>query len=252
VETIVSRANARLKAVRRLQAKRHRMREGLFVAEGEDIVEEGMAEGILPVESFVAADRAPDEALIQRLSRGGPVHVVADPLLAELGTLGHPARVLAVFRHEDLPARPSDADLGVHLHRVIDPGNVGTVVRAAGALGPAFVTLSPGCSDPYSGKGVRASMGAVFRVPIETPAEPPEGIRRIALVADGATPLWNVDLREPLLFLVGAERLGLPPDLVEVAEERATIPQAAGAESLNAAAAATVALYEAVRQRSVA
>ena len=178
MEPISSRANARLKAVRRLQAKRHRLREGLFVAEGEDIVEEGMAEGLLPVESFVAAERAPDETLVQRLARGGPVHVVADTLLAELGTLGHPARVLSVFRHADLPVRSTAADLGVHLHRVIDPGNVGTVVRAAGALGPAFVTLSAGCSDPYSGKGVRASMGAIFRVPIESPAEPADGIRR--------------------------------------------------------------------------
>ena len=96
MEPISSRANARLKAVRRLQAKRHRLREGLFVAEGEDIVEEGMAEGLLPVESFIAAERAPDQTLVQRLARGGPVHIVADTLLAELGTLGHPARVLSV------------------------------------------------------------------------------------------------------------------------------------------------------------
>jgi TrmH family RNA methyltransferase len=252
VEPISSRANARLKAVRRLQAKRHRLREGLFVAEGEDIVEEGMAEGLLPVESFVAAERAPDETLVQRLARGGPVHVVADTLLAELGTLGHPARVLSVFRHADLPVRSTAADLGVHLHRVIDPGNVGTVVRAAGALGPAFVTLSAGCSDPYSGKGVRASMGAIFRVPIESPAEPADGIRRIALAAAGGRPVWEIDLRGPLVFLVGAERLGLPEELIASSQEVASIPQAAGAESLNAAAAAIVALYEAVRQRSAA
>lgn len=252
MEPISSRANARLKAVRRLQAKRHRLREGLFVAEGEDIVEEGMAEGLLPVESFIAAERAPDQTLVQRLARGGPVHIVADTLLAELGTLGHPARVLSVFRHADLPARSAAADLGVHLHRVIDPGNVGTVVRAAGALGPAFVTLSAGCSDPYSGKGVRASMGAIFRVPIESPAEPPDGIPRIALAVAGGRPVWEIDLRGPLVFLVGAERLGLPEDLIASSQEVASIPQASGAESLNAAAAATVALYEAVRQRSLA
>jgi TrmH family RNA methyltransferase len=250
LEPITSPGNARLKAARRLQTKRHRTREGLFLAEGEDVVEEALAAGILPVETFVAADRAPDEGLCDRLARGGPVHVVVDNVLAALGTLGHPARVICVFRHADLPRREAaQAEIGVHLHRVIDPGNVGTIVRAAGALGPAFVSLSPGCSDPLSGKGVRASMGAVFRVPIVT-GEPPEGLPRVALVAEGGVPIWEVPLSGPCLLLVGAERLGLPEELLAGADHRATIPQAAGAESLNAAAAATVGLYEAVRQRS--
>jgi RNA methyltransferase, TrmH family len=250
METITSRTNARLKAARRLQAKRHRTQSGLFLAEGEDIVEEGLAAGILPVESFVADQRPPSEALVGRLGRGGPVHTVEDSLLADLGTLGHPARVISVFRRADLPARDGGADLGVYLHRVIDPGNVGTVVRAAGALGPAFLSLSPGCSDPLSGKGVRASMGAVFRVPIEQAEKPSGELQRVALVPTADRPLWDVDLRRPTVFVVGAERLGLPEELVGSADALAAIPQAPDAESLNAAAAATIALYEAVRQRA--
>jgi RNA methyltransferase, TrmH family len=249
VEPITSRSNARLKAARKLQAKRNRSTAGLFLAEGEDIVGEALACGILPVETFVAADRPVDESLTARLARGGPVQVVSDPLMAELGTLGHPARVICIFRIDNLPKR-AGGDLGVHLHRVIDPGNVGTVVRAAGALGPGFVSLSPGCSDPLSGKGVRASMGAVFQVPIEHAEMPPEGIRRVALVASGERPIWQLDLSGPTVFVVGAERHGLPPELIDACEESAAIPQAEGAESLNAAAAATVALYEAVRQRA--
>ena len=124
---------------------------------------------------------------------------------------GHPARVICVFKVEDLPARDAaTADLGVHLHRVIDPGNVGTVVRAAGALGPAFLSLSAGCSDPLSAKGVRASMGAVFRVPIEHAELPEAGPARVALVAGAELPLWQIDLRPATVFVVGAERLGLP------------------------------------------
>ncbi len=249
MEPITARSNARLKAARKLQTKRNRLTVGLFLAEGEDIVAEALACGVLPVETFVAADRPIEDGLRARLARGGPVQVVSDPLMAELGTLGHPARVISVYRIDSLPPR-AGGDLGVHLHRVIDPGNVGTVVRAAGALGPAFVSLSPGCSDPLSGKGVRASMGAVFRVPIEHAPLPPEGVRRVALVPTADRSIWELDLRQPTVFVVGAERHGLPDEVVATCEETASIPQAEGSESLNAAAAATVALYEAVRQRA--
>jgi len=249
MEPITSRSNARLKAARKLQAKRNRVTVGLFLAEGEDIVAEALACGVLPVETFVSADRPVDEMLRARLARGGPVHVVSDPLMAELGTLGHPARVICIYRIDSL-ARRAAGDLGVHLHRVIDPGNVGTVVRAAGALGPAFVSLSPGCSDPLSGKGVRASMGAVFRVPIEHAELPPVGLHRVALVPAAERAIWELDLGRPTMFVVGAERHGLPDEVISACDESASIPQADGAESLNAAAAATVALYEAVRQRA--
>jgi RNA methyltransferase, TrmH family len=249
-EAITSRTNARLKHARKLQAKKHRLAAGLFLAEGEDLVEEALSAGILPVESFVGAERAPDAGLLARLERGGPVHRVADPLLAEIGSLGHPARVVGIFPVAALPGRPAGADLGVYLHRVIDPGNVGTVVRAAGALGPAFLALSPGCSDPLSVKGVRASMGAVFRVPIEIGAELPALGIRVALVAEASTPLWQAELTGPVTFAVGAERHGLPADVVDACDVVCAIPQAAGAESLNAAQAAGLALYEAVRQRA--
>ena len=193
-----------------------------------------------------------------RLSRGGPVHEVEDRLLADVGSLGHPARVVCIFDILALPSRETpvpgtNVSLGVHLHRVIDPGNVGTVVRACGALGPAWLSLSPGCSDPLSAKGVRASMGAVFRVPIEAGAElPEERGERIALVPEADAPLWALDLTRPAVFVVGAERHGLPVELVERCDATASIPQAAGAESLNAAQAATLALYEAARQRATA
>ena len=257
VEPITSHGNARLKHARKLQARRHRRALGQFLAEGEDIVEEALAAGILPVETLIAADRPPDEGLIARLARGGPVLPVRDALLAEVGGLGHPARVIALYDIASLPREypvpgTGSSPLAVYLHRVIDPGNVGTVVRACGALGPARLALSPGCSDPLAGKGVRASMGAVFRVPIETGAEVPEDGTRVALVAGADTPLWEADLTAPTTLVVGAERHGLPPDVVEACDVVCAVPQAAGAESLNAAQAATLALYEAVRQRAQA
>jgi TrmH family RNA methyltransferase len=180
---------------------------------------------------------------------------VRDSLLAEVGGLGHPARVIALYEIAALPhASPVPgtgySPLAVYLHRVIDPGNVGTVVRACGALGPARLALSPGCSDPLAGKGVRASMGAIFRVPMEIGADLPGDGLRVGLVAGAETPLWEVDLTGPATLVVGAERHGLPAEVVEACDVVCAIPQAAGAESLNAAQAATLALYEAVRQRA--
>ena len=166
-------------------------------------------------------------------------------LLAEASLLAHPPRVVAVFRRDDLPRGSRPVTLA--LWRVSDPGNVGTLVRSADAFG-AGVALSPGCADPTSAKALRASMGAVFRVPLAEFDEP-RG-RRVALVARGGTPLPELELGGELVLVLGAEREGLPEDVLASCDGRATIPQAGG-ESLNVAMAGTVALYElARRQRS--
>ena len=164
-------------------------------------------------------------------------------LLAEVSTLAHPARVVAVYRREDLPRATRPATLA--LWRVADPGNVGTLIRAADAFG-AGVALSDGCADPTGPKALRASMGSVFRVPLSMFDEP-EG-RRIALVSRGGEPLGDVDLRGDVVFVLGAEREGLPHEVLARCDARATIALAGGVESLNVAMAGTVALYELARR----
>ena len=119
-------------------------------------------------------------------------------------------------------------------------------MRAADALGPSFVALSEGCADPTGPKALRASAGAVFRVPLGRFDEPSG--RRIALVAQGGRPLSELDLGEGDVFVLGAEREGLPPELVEQCAEAATIPLAEDAESLNVAVAGSIALYEWTRR----
>jgi TrmH family RNA methyltransferase len=151
--------------------------------------------------------------------------------------------VIAVYRRDALPrgVRPST----VALWRVADPGNVGTLLRSADAFG-AGVALSPGCADPTGPKALRASMGAVFRVPTSSFDEPTG--RRIALVPRGGTPLPELDLAGDVVFVLGAERDGLPDHVLARCDERATIPQAG--DSLNVAMAGTIALYEsAVRSK---
>lgn len=228
---ITSPSNPRLKLVRRLASRRQRERLGLFVCEGEDLVEAALASGAQPVDMLVAGE------------------TVEPGLLADLSTLAHPARVIAVFRRADLPRLdPASAPAaGLALWRVGDPGNVGTLVRAADGLGPAFVALSAGCADPTGPKVLRASMGAIFRVPLGRFDEAPG--RRIALVPHGGQPLHHVELEGPITFVLGAEREGLPEDVVSACGLSASIPLAPGAESLNVALVGAIALYELQRRR---
>lgn len=222
---ITSRDNATLKLVRRLAQKKHRAETGLFAAEGEDLVEAAAAAGVEPVELLVAGE------------------TVAPELLASVSTLPHPARAIGVYRAGDLPRGTRPVVLG--LWRLVDPGNVGTLVRTADAFGAA-VALSPGCADPLSPKALRASAGAVFRVPLGRWDELPD--RRFALVAHGGEPLGEAALDPPLAFLLGSEREGLPEDLATDCC-KVTIPLPGAAESLNVAAAGAIALYEASRPR---
>jgi TrmH family RNA methyltransferase len=127
----------------------------------------------------------------------------------------------------------------------VDPGNVGAVIRTAAAFG-ASVGLSDGCADPTSPRALRASAGAIFRVPLQGFDDVP--YRRVALVAHGGRPLAEVSLEQPLTFVLGAEREGLPKEMVARCDEAATIPISDAVESLNVAATAAIALYEATRR----
>ena len=161
-------------------------------------------------------------------------------LLAGVSTLAHPPRAIGVFRRDDLPDW-SARSVTLALWHVVDPGNVGTLIRTADAFG-ASVALSEGCADPTGPKALRGSAGAIFRVPIGRFDEA-EG-RRVALVAHDGDPLVGVGLGKGTTFVLGAEREGLPDHLVAACDASASIPLAEGAESLNVAAAGAIALYE--------
>jgi TrmH family RNA methyltransferase len=218
---ITSPHNPLLKDIRRLQARRER---GRFVAEGEDLLAAAAQAGWEPV----------------HLLRAGVE--VSEDALAKISGLGSGTRALGVFEERwAAPAGP----LCVALWGVKDPGNVGTVLRGALAFGADSVVLGPGTADPYGPKAVRASMGAVFAVPVARAASVDElpGVR-VALDARRGEPLRGSAFHhaDDLTLVVGAEREGLPPGVVEACDRAAHIPIAG--ESLNAAMAATLAMYE--------
>jgi TrmH family RNA methyltransferase len=203
--------------VRKLHERRWRDKLGLFVCEGEDVVAAATAE---PVELLVAGEN------------------VEPALLAEVSTAAHPPRVIGVYRRADLP--PAELRPAVlALWRVADPGNVGTLIRAADAFGAA-VALSYGCADPTGPKALRASAGSIWRVPLLPFPVRSASHKRVALAAHGGAPLGEIDLTGEVVFLLGAERQGLPAEADRDAD--ATIP--IEAESLNVAIAGAIALYE--------
>jgi RNA methyltransferase, TrmH family len=230
LRVITSSANPRLKLVGKLQSGRQRRKLGLFAVEGEDLVEAGLAAGLEPVDLLRAGEDVEPE------------------LLARTSELPHSPRVVAVFRSADLPRLEpcENLSLGLALWHVGDPGNVGTLIRTADAFG-AYVCLSAGCADPTGPKSLRASAGAVFRVPLARFDEA-RG-RRIALVPRAGRPLAEVQLGESTCFVLGAEREGLPQDVVASCHEAATIELEPGADSLNVAVAGSIALYERRRRR---
>jgi RNA methyltransferase, TrmH family len=228
---ITSPHNDSLTQVRKLAGRKWRDKLGEFVAEGEDLIEAASDAGWQP------------SLLLSAAGAGLPGEEVAPPLLARVSQLGSGTRALAVYpqRWASTPAGP----LCVALWGVGDPGNVGTVLRSALAFGAGSVALGPGSADPYGHKAVRASMGAIFNVPVarvrgvdELPG------RRVALAAGEGRPLAELEEREVSL-VVGAEREGLPDAVLAECDEVCHIP--ISSESLNAAMAATVAMYEVSR-----
>lgn len=218
--------NEKLKLVRKLRERKHRDRETLFVTEGEDLLDAGLAAGAEPSFVLVAAGSG----------LGG--EEVDQKLLDSVSELGSGTRVLAVWPQKQAGRVTAPC---VYLHGVGDPGNVGTIIRTAHALLGASILLGPGSADPYGPKAVRASMGSVFATPIargEVGASPEP---RAALLAHGGAAPADLAAATATICL-GAERDGLPPDVVEACSSRVTIPlREDGAESLNVAAAAAIA-----------
>jgi len=220
---IESPQNEKLKLVRKLQERKHRERERAFVTEGEDLVEAGLAAGAEPSLLLTAAGSG----------LGGDE--VEAGLLASASALGSGTRAIAVWPQRW--AEPGDSPC-LYLHGVADPGNVGAIVRTANGLLGGTVVLGPGCADPYSPKAVRASMGAIFGQAVARGGVEGTPAPRIALVAHGGEPPAALD--GAATICLGAEREGLPGEVLAACERQVTIPLRPGAESLNVAAVAAI------------
>jgi TrmH family RNA methyltransferase len=221
---ITSPHNEKLKLIRKLRQRKHRESSGLFVAEGEDLAGAAERAGAVAELVLVAGQDIEPE------------------LLDAVSELGSGTRVIGVYPQRwSAPA----GDLSVYLEGVRDPGNVGTIIRAAHALADGPVILGPGCADPYSPRAVRATMGSVFARPPAVAALVEVPGFKLALDGGAGVELREVELGTPLVLCLGGEREGLPAEAASEADATARIPMRPdGPESLNVASAAAVALYE--------
>jgi TrmH family RNA methyltransferase len=234
----------------------------MFLVEGPTGVSEALSAGA-PLETvFVqqpAADRVADVA--ERAAAAGVrVVEVSDRAMESISDTTTPQGIVAVARFVDQsPQTLLDGltGLSVVLADVRDPGNAGTILRSAWAVGAQAVFLGTGTADPYNPKVVRSSAGALFRVPVARGVAIPwlldelgaRGIRRVVADPHSGLAYDEVDLTGPCALLFGNEAWGVPEEVVRRVDERATIPMQGQAESLNVGAAAAVFLFEAARQR---
>lgn len=262
-EVITSAANKDVKLLRSLHERKYRKQTGWFLAEGMRICKEAISLGYAPARLVYAAGRGTDpmvkELITACVEHGGRAMAVAPDLLSRISRKDNPQMVIGAFAQNwQKPAiiTPQVQDLWVALDRVRDPGNLGTIMRTADAVGAKGVILIDDCTDPYSLEAVRASMGAVFNVALVKMSE----AAFCAFAADwqgaiiGTALQASCDYREadytqPTIMLMGNEQAGLTDNLRDAATQLIRMPMQGRSDSLNLAVATGVSLYEWLRHK---
>lgn len=233
--------NPRVQRLRRLLGRRSsRVEEGAFVVEGASLVQQAVDAGWTVEAQFVAPGGRP-------VPSDAPVFTLADGVVERVASTESPQPLLAIVQTRDAQV-PAAASLVLVADRLGDPGNAGTMIRSAEAAGADAVALTPGSVDPYNPKVVRASAGSLFRVPVVSAALDDIALRRLGTSSHHGDDYTAVDLTAPVALVIGNEAHGLADDAA--VDGWVTIP--AAVESLNAAMAATLLLFEAARQRRIA
>ncbi|MDJ0754690.1 MAG: RNA methyltransferase [Ardenticatenaceae bacterium] len=256
-QTITSASNPKLKRVRRLlRDGRFRKREKQFVVEGSRWISEMVQQGIAP-HLWLATPTWADQnrQLIKELSRLVPPPIpVEENLIRETTATENPSGVVAVLPQPEL-AWPDHPTLLLILDGLRDPGNVGTLIRSAAAAGVEGLLIAPGTVDLFNPKVVRSSMGAILRLPYRPFAWPDlreflGDCQPVAADAAGTLLYTQYNWRQPNALIIGNEAHGITPNARQAAEQLLAIPMVNDTESLNAAVAGAILLFEAVRQRT--
>lgn len=261
---ITSASNPTIKMIRSLYRRKDRWNHKMFLVEGIKIVEECI-DNNYTVEHIVYSDGLFNvqggEALFNKIKEDKRLINIPGKLYKDISQMENPQGILAVVRFEiNLIENASlkDNPFILLLDRVKDPGNMGTIIRTADAFGIDGIIVTDGCVDIYNSKVVRATMGSIFRVPIYKESDGVETIKSLkdkgfliyATSLEESECIQNVDFNKACVLVIGNESRGVCPEMMNLGHKLIRIPMLGGAESLNAAIASSIIMYEAMRQRT--
>ena len=265
-DVITSAGNTEIKRLRSLHERKYRRKEGMFLAEGVRIVTEACQLGHLPSRLVITSGRTADRGVAPLIDAcmgaGGRVLTVTEALMARISKKDNPQTVLGAFASfaESVEAirkeqvAPESGQIWIALDRVRDPGNLGTIMRTADAVGAEGVILIDDCTDPFSVEACRASMGAIFNLRIistttkgfATLADRWSG-QIIGTALPASVDFRQADWKRPLILLMGNEQQGLTDELAALATQLVRLEMHGRSDSLNLAVATAICLYEALR-----
>ncbi|MBW9151127.1 RNA methyltransferase [Clostridium estertheticum] len=260
MEYIQSKDNLLIKDIRKLKEKRYRVSSNMFLVEGFRFVEEALDSGFEVVHIFISARgevKFENSSMKNKLQVNTKVYGVSDSLFKNICDTDNPQGIIASVRNKPVEIK---YDNGFYMlaDRIQDPGNMGTIIRTAHAAGALGVILTKGTVDIYNEKTLRATMGSIFKIPIIYDNDlslvqklKKSGFKLVTSSLDTDKNFYDIDLKGKIIISVGNEGNGISDEVYEICDLKIKIPMPGGAESLNAAVASSIMMYEVVRQKNI-
>ena len=260
METIQSKDNPLIKDIKKLKDKKYRIESSRFLIEGFRFVGEALQSDFIVPLVFVgenALDRWQSFSMQDKVQKNTKVYSVTDQILKIISSTDTPQGIVAVVNNKSIEVENKQGFYTL-VDKVQDPGNMGTIIRTAHAAGALGVIITKGTVDIYNEKTLRSTMGSIFHIPIihdinleSVKTLKSNGFRLVVSSLDTDKNFYDIDLNDKVIIAVGNEGSGISGELMDIADVKIKIPMPGGAESLNVSVAASIMMFEAVRQKLI-
>ena len=260
MEPILSKDNLLIKDTKKLKEKKYRTSSNMFLVEGFRFTKEALKSDFEVVNIFISASgetKYENSSMKDKLQKNTKVYNVSDSLFKSICDTDNPQGILAVVKNKPVEIK-YDHGFYILTDKIQDPGNMGTIIRTAHAAGALGVIITKGTVDIYNEKTLRATMGSIFKIPVIYDKDlslvqklRDGGFKLITSSLDTDKNFYDVDLKEKVIISVGNEGNGISEEVYDICDVKIKIPMPGGAESLNVAVAASIMMYEVVRQKNI-